>query len=57
MVRLAPDQLARLDAWIEDDGGRFSRPEAIRQLLEMAWGRTAAARGLKNLPPKLKTLD
>jgi len=56
MVRLAPDQLARLDAWIEEDGGRFSRPEAIRQLLETAWGRTAASRGVKTLEPRLETL-
>jgi hypothetical protein len=53
MVRLQPDQLARLDAWIENDGGRFSRPEAIRILLEHAWGRTVASRGVKEAPPRL----
>lgn len=52
-VRLQPEQLQRLDDWIEDDGGRFSRPEAIRKLLEHAWGRTAAARGVKALEPRL----
>ncbi|WP_446660365.1 ribbon-helix-helix domain-containing protein [Blastomonas sp. SL216] len=52
-VRLQPDQLERLDQWIEDDGGRFSRPEAIRQLLEHAWGRTVASRGIKELPSRL----
>lgn len=43
-VRLQPDQLQRLDEWIALDGGRFSRPEAIRRLLEHAWGRTVEAR-------------
>lgn len=52
-VRLQPDQLQRLDDWIEEDGGRFSRPEAIRKLLEHAWGRTVASRGVKTLPPLL----
>jgi Arc/MetJ-type ribon-helix-helix transcriptional regulator len=56
MVRLGPDQLQRLDDWIEEDGGRFSRPEAIRRLLEHAWGRTVASRGIKTLPPRLNEL-
>lgn len=56
-VRLQPDQLHRLDAWIEEDGGRFSRPEAIRVLLEHAWGRTVLSRGVKMLPERLKTAD
>jgi hypothetical protein len=35
MVRLAPDQLARLDAWIAKlPDPQPSRPEAIRQALE-----------------------
>lgn len=34
MVRLQPDQLAALDAWIEGhDDPRPSRPEAIRLIL------------------------
>jgi len=33
MVRVLPDQLKAIDDWIEQDGGRFSRPEAIRQLV------------------------
>lgn len=34
MVRLQPDQLAALDAWIERQGDpRPSRPEAIRAIL------------------------
>lgn len=36
-VRLQPDQLAALDAWIEGQvEPRPSRPEAIRQLIEVA---------------------
>lgn len=53
-VRLPPDQLERLDQWIEDDGGRFSRPEAIRRLLEHAWGRTVDSRGVSSAQPHLK---
>lgn len=53
-VRLLPDQLKRLDDWIEEDGARFSRPEAIRRLLETAWGRTVASRGLKPIPSLLE---
>lgn len=34
MVRLAPDQLARLDTWIEQQADKPSRPEAIRRLLQ-----------------------
>jgi len=63
-VRLQPDQLQRLDDWIEEDGGRFSRPEAIRKLLDHAWGRTVASRGVKaleqrlpELPPKKASFD
>ena len=56
-VRLLPDQLQRLDDWIEEDGARFSRPEAIRRLLEHAWGRTPAAKGVKTLSPKITDLD
>ena len=55
-VRLQPDQLQRLDQWIDDDGARFSRPEAIRRLLEHAWGRTVASRGIKQLQPKVPEL-
>jgi hypothetical protein len=34
-VRLPPDQLARLDAWIASlPGPKRTRPEAIRQALE-----------------------
>jgi Arc/MetJ-type ribon-helix-helix transcriptional regulator len=56
-VRLQPDQLQRLDDWIESDGGRFSRPEAIRRLLEHAWGRTVASRGIKEMPQRVKSLE
>ena len=33
-VRLQPDQLAALDAWIAHQPDKLSRPEAIRQLAE-----------------------
>ena len=32
-VRLAPDQLARLDVWIDGENG-ITRPEAIRRLID-----------------------
>lgn len=36
-VRLQPDQLAALDRWIDgQDEPRPTRPEAIRQLVEVA---------------------
>jgi hypothetical protein len=33
-VRLEPDQLAALDAWIMKQAEPLTRPEAIRQLIE-----------------------
>ncbi|MBD8548972.1 hypothetical protein [Sphingomonas sp. CFBP 8760] len=36
LVRLQPDQLATLDAWINRQAGDVSRPEAVRQLLATA---------------------
>jgi hypothetical protein len=33
MVRLQPDQLAALDAWIAGQNKSISRPEAIRAIL------------------------
>ena len=33
-VRMLPDQLASLDAWIKHQPGELSRPEAVRRLLE-----------------------
>lgn len=37
MVRLLPEQLTALDAWIEgQEEPRPSRPEAIRQLIDKA---------------------
>ncbi|WP_273303738.1 ribbon-helix-helix domain-containing protein [Sphingomonas ursincola] len=35
-VRLQPDQLAALDAWIEAQGGGISRPEAVRRIIGAA---------------------
>ena len=49
-VRLQPDQLQRLDDWIEEDGGRFSRPEAIRKAARARLGRTVASQGVVPLP-------
>ena len=34
MVRLQPEQLSRLDAWISDHPDQPSRPAAIRQLID-----------------------
>lgn len=34
MVRLQPDQLAALDAWIARQPGQVSRPEAIRAMVQ-----------------------
>ena len=42
-VRLQPEQLAALDAWIAETGGTMTRPEAIRAL--MARGLAAGAAG------------
>ncbi|BBC74402.1 conserved hypothetical protein [Altererythrobacter sp. B11] len=55
-VRLQDEQLRRLDSWIEEAGGHLSRPEAIRRLLEHAWGRTAAAKGIGPLSGRLGPL-
>ena len=35
-VRLQPPQLSALDAWIEDQPKKMSRPEAVRQILAKA---------------------
>lgn len=35
-VRLQPDQLRRLDDWIENKGEGMTRPAAIRAILEEA---------------------
>lgn len=35
-VRVPPPQLAQLDAWIEQQPETPTRPEAVRQLLEIA---------------------
>jgi hypothetical protein len=39
-VRLQPDALARLDAWIAAQPDNPSRPEAIRRLFELGLPRT-----------------
>lgn len=33
MVRLQPDQLAKLDAWIASQDDKRTRPDAIRAIL------------------------
>ena len=35
-VRILDDPLAKLDAWIVEQGGTMTRPEAIRRLVEIA---------------------
>ncbi|GAY19716.1 hypothetical protein SFOMI_0236 [Sphingobium fuliginis] len=34
-VRLQPDDLAALDAWVEAQDGEPSRPEAVRKLMRL----------------------
>jgi metal-responsive CopG/Arc/MetJ family transcriptional regulator len=36
LVRIQPPLLANLDAWISKRETRFTRPEAIRRLIEFA---------------------
>jgi hypothetical protein len=40
LVRLQPDALARLDAWIAEQPDKPSRPEALRRLAELGLPRT-----------------
>jgi hypothetical protein len=49
LVRVMPDQLEKLDAWIKRHDDKLGRPEAIRRLLDQA---LAAAR--KRRPAKRK---
>jgi Arc/MetJ-type ribon-helix-helix transcriptional regulator len=35
-VRVPPEQLAKLDAWIAAQGSLISRPEAVRRILKEA---------------------
>ena len=37
-VRLQPPQLKALDAWIEEQPKKISRPEAVRRILTSALG-------------------
>jgi hypothetical protein len=37
-VRLAPEDVADVDAWIERQDGKVSRSEAVRRLLRQALG-------------------
>lgn len=41
-VRLQPDQLAALDAWIAANGGTMTRPEAMRALMAVGLAADAA---------------
>jgi len=56
-VGIPSDQLAAIDEWIEEDGARFDRAEAIRTLVNHALGRTVASRGVRTLQPPLRSLD
>ena len=38
MVRMPPDQLARLDKWLKAQPDMPSRPEAVRRLLDEGLG-------------------
>jgi hypothetical protein len=39
-VRMLPDQLEQLDAWIASQAGEMTRPEAIRRLVSLGLPRT-----------------
>jgi Arc/MetJ-type ribon-helix-helix transcriptional regulator len=56
-IDVPTEQLEAIDRWIEEDGGRFDRAEAIRALVNHALGRTVASRGVKMLRPRLRSLD
>jgi hypothetical protein len=36
LVRVMPEQLEKLDTWIEEQHEKMGRPEAIRRLLDQA---------------------
>lgn len=42
-VRLSPRDIELLDQWIEADGQRASRPEAMRRILRLVAARTPMA--------------
>jgi hypothetical protein len=56
-IEVGPDKLAAVDDWIEEDGGRSDRSEALRALVDHAFGRTVASRGVRPLPPLLRSID
>ena len=47
-VRIQPDDLALLDAWIIDDGRGLTRPQAIRRLVEIALSSYTPRPGTRN---------
>ena len=49
-VRMPPDQLAALDAWIAEQPNRVSRPEAIRVLVATATDIRRFAGGTASAP-------
>jgi hypothetical protein len=50
LVRLHKDELARLDGWIEGEGNRLSRPQALRLLMERGVAEPASAAAPKRRP-------
>ncbi len=52
LVRVMPDQLEKLDAWIKRQDGKLGRPEAIRQLLDRALASEPAAAAQPRRPAK-----
>jgi hypothetical protein len=50
MVRMQPDQLAALDAWIERQGEATTRPKALRRLAEIGLSVGSPSRRRKKLP-------
>jgi hypothetical protein len=55
VTRMQPDQLLRLDAWIAEQDGELSRPEAVRRLVDKALD-APARQAPKPIPPKAKPL-
>jgi len=43
-TRFPPDELERLDKWIEQSNPELTRPEAVRRLVEIAIGKSKHAK-------------
>ena len=57
LVRLQPPQLAALDAWIAEQEGALSRPQAIRRLVESGLASGTAAPRQRSKESKRKAAE